>query len=91
MIKFLTISNKYKHKIIRFKKKGIINYPLYEIIVAFNNSRNKGKSIEKIGFYNPQKKNKSININNYRLSFWLLQGVHINFSLKKYLVKFIIN
>jgi ribosomal protein S16 len=58
-----------KNKVIRFKKKGIINYPLYEIIVTYKNLRNKSKSLEKLGFYNPHMGVKSIYINTYRLSY----------------------
>jgi len=88
---YLNTKNKIKrNKVIRFRKKGIINYPLYEIIVTYKDLRNKGKFLEKLGFYNPHVGAKSIYINTYRLSYWLLKGALINYTVKKYLVKFLL-
>ena len=78
-----------RQKVIRFKKKGIMKYPLYDIIVTFKDLRNRGSAVEKLGFYNPHKGVKSIYINTYRLSYWLIKGALINFTVKKYLVKFL--
>jgi len=47
-------------------------------------------ALEKLGFYNPNKGVKSIYINTYRLSYWLLKGALINYTVKKYLVKFLL-
>jgi ribosomal protein S16 len=69
MFRLILDYNKGNFKIIRFKKKGIIKYPLYDIIVAKKNIRNRGLAIEKLGFFNPQCNVKFININNYRLSY----------------------
>jgi len=69
----------------------MIKYPLYDIVVTYKNMRNKGLAIEKLGFFNPQCNVKFFNMNNYRLSFWLLKGTQINFTVKKYLVKFLLN
>lgn len=91
MIILFLNKNKQKQKIIRLKKKGIIKYPLYDIIVTYKNFKSKGKAIEKIGFFNPQNNIKSFSVNNYRLSFWLLKGVIINYTIRKYLVKFLVN
>jgi len=62
-------SNKTRQKVIRFRKKGIIRYPLYDIIVIYKDCRNRGMALEKLGFYNPQKGVKSIYLNTYRLSY----------------------
>jgi len=69
MITLFLNKSKQKQKIIRLKKKGIIKYPLYDIIVTYKNLKNKGRAIEKIGFFNPQNNVKFFSINNYRLSF----------------------
>lgn len=89
----LTLKNNHKNKqkVIRFRKKGIVRYPLYDIIVTYKNLRNKGASLEKLGFFNPQSGVKSLKVNGYRLSHWLLKGAFINYSVKKYLVKFLLN
>lgn len=82
---------KARQKIIRFKKKGILYYPIYDIVVSYKDIRNKGLIIEKLGFYNPHIKNKTIYINSFRLSYWLNKGVYLNKNIKKYLVKFLLN
>ena len=91
MIKLQILNKKTKQKVIRFRKKGIIRYPLYDIIVTHKNIRSKGLALEKLGFYNPQNKVKYIYLNTYRLSYWLLKGAKINYSVKKYLMKFLLN
>jgi ribosomal protein S16 len=58
----------FKQKIIRFKKRGKIHYPLYDIVVTFKNNKNKGYFIEKLGFLNPNLNNKIFFINSLRLS-----------------------
>lgn len=83
-------NNKIRQKVIRFRKKGIIRYPLYDIIVIYKDYRNRGLALEKIGFYNPHQGAKSIYLNTYRLSYWLLKGALINYTVRKYLVKFLL-
>lgn len=83
-------NRKIREKIIRFRKKGIIRYPLYDIIVTYRDIRNRGMALEKLGFYNPNKGVKSMYINTYRLSYWLLKGVLINYTVRKHLVKFLL-
>jgi ribosomal protein S16 len=60
---------KVREKVIRLRKKGVIYYPIYDIVVSYRDLRNRGLIIEKLGFYNPQKKKKIIYINSYRLSY----------------------
>jgi ribosomal protein S16 len=60
---------KTREKIIRLRKKGVIYYPIYDIIVSYKDNRNRGYIIEKLGFYNPHKKKKMIYINSFRLSY----------------------
>jgi len=82
---------KTREKIIRLRKKGVIYYPIYDIIVSYKDNRNRGYIIEKLGFYNPHKKKKMIYINSFRLSYWLNKGVLLNKNIKKYIVKFLLN
>jgi ribosomal protein S16 len=89
-MKLILKNNKNKKKVIRFRKKGILRYTLYDIVVTYKNLKNKGIALEKIGFFNPQFGVKSFRINIYRLSYWLLKGAFINYSVKKYLVKFLL-
>jgi len=90
MLKLKFVNKNNKQKIIRFRKKGIIRYPLYDVIVTYKNLRNKSIALEKLGFFNPQYGVKSLYVNIYRLSYWVLKGAFINYSVKKYLVKFLL-
>lgn len=38
---------------IRFRRRGHKRYPVFEIILTWKKSRNRGKFLEKLGFYNP--------------------------------------
>jgi ribosomal protein S16 len=60
---------KARNKIIRLRKKGIIYYPIYDIVVSYKDNRNRGLIIEKLGFYNPHVNKKLIYINSFRLSY----------------------
>ena len=51
---------KARQKKIRLRKKGIIYYPIYDIVVSYKDIRNRGSLIEKLGFYNPHIKNHPI-------------------------------
>jgi len=41
--------------VIRLKRIGCYKYPVFEIIVVFKKNRSKGKFIEKLGYFNPNK------------------------------------
>jgi len=58
-----------KVKVIRFRRKGTIRYPLYDIIVTLKDVRNKGKALEKLGFYNPNRGTKLFFLDSSRLGF----------------------
>jgi ribosomal protein S16 len=81
---------KNKSLIIKFWNRGKKHYPIYEILLSFK-INNKGYYIEKLGFYNPNFKNKLLFLNTYRLAYWLNKGVLINKSIKNYLIKYINN
>ena len=83
-------NRKIRQKIIRLRKRGQIYYPIYDIIVTFKDNKNRGKFIEKLGFFNPNFSERLFIINSSRLAFWLSRGVYINTTVKKYLVKFLV-
>lgn len=87
---FINKHKKVRQKVIRFRKRGAKYYPIYEIVLTIKDRRNGGFLLEKLGFYNPHG-TKSIYINTYRLSYWLLKGALVNYSVKKRLVKFLFN
>lgn len=58
-----------RHYSIRLKRTGRWRRPMYEIVVAFQDSRLAGKFFEKIGFYSPSSTTKLFFINFNRLAF----------------------
>lgn len=77
-------------KVIKFWNKGKKSYPIYELLLA-SKKNTKGFYLEKLGFFNPNSKEKLFFFNSYRLGFWLNKGVLINKTVKMYLIKFINN
>jgi len=49
----LRTARKYNLLNVRFRRKGFRNYPLYDIVVSNNRRRSKGRSLQRIGFFNP--------------------------------------
>ena len=41
LMKLILKNNKNKRKVIRFKNKGLLRYPLYDIVVTYKNLKNK--------------------------------------------------
>lgn len=88
---FFIKNRKIRQKVIRLRKRGQIYYPLYDIIVTFKDNRNRGRFIEKLGFVNPNGPNKTVFLNTGRLAFWISNGTLINNTVRKYMVKFLVN
>jgi len=68
---------------IRLKRVGAKNRASYRIVVMEKRSKNLGKSIAEIGFYNPLVKPPIININRQELEKWLNNGAQISPAVKK--------
>jgi len=83
-------NRKIRQKVIRLRKRGQIYYPIYDIVVTFKDKRNRGRFIEKLGFFNPNFSERIFLLNSSRLAFWISRGVFINTTVKKYLVKFLV-
>ena len=79
---------KYNEKIIRLRKKGCFKYPVYDIVVTYSYKRNKADFIERLGFFNPNLKERVLFIDTDRLAFWLNKGVKLTSSLRSRLYKF---
>lgn len=71
--------------IIRLKRVGSKNRGTYRIVVAEKRSKNLGKSIAEIGFYNPLVKPPIVNIKKPELEKWLKNGAEISPAVKKLL------
>ena len=83
-------NRKIRQKIIRFRKRGKIHYPLYDIVVTYRDNRNRGSFIEKLGFFNPNSYDKLLFLNTFRLGYWVSKGAGINNNVKKYISKFLL-
>lgn len=81
---------KFNKLVIRLRRKGCINYSLYEVVLMKQNSRRDGLVIERLGFINPQFNERIFFINSLRLSYWLNRGVIVHPTVKKYIVKFLV-
>lgn len=46
-------SSSFNKKVIRFRRRGHRQYPVFEIILTSKNKRARGSFVEKLGFYNP--------------------------------------
>lgn len=67
--------------VIRLRRVGRWNRPVYNIVVAFADARVGGASFEKIGFYSPSSTNKLFFINIERLAYWLMRGARPTFRI----------
>ena len=69
---------------IRFVRVGKKNKPFFRIAVGDSRRTPKGKFIEKLGYYNPLKKEKSIN--KERILYWLSNGAQCSDTVHNLLV-----
>jgi len=70
---------------IRLARFGARNNPFYRIVVTEKRQKQKGESLEKIGFWNPVKK--EFRIDKARLNLWLEKGAVLNPAVKKLIEK----
>lgn len=77
---------------IRLSRQGSKKNPFYKIIVADSRCPRDGKFIEKIGFFDPKKKNikEKIYLNIERMNYWIKNGAMLTKTvqqLKKNIIK----
>ena len=75
-------------KIIRLWRRGHKNYPLYHIVVIFSHKRGRGPFFERLGFFNPNLKERQLAVKTQRLAFWLNRGAYLHPSVTKLLGTF---
>ena len=68
---------------IRLKREGVKNKPFYRIVVVNSKTKNKGGSLEVLGFYNPIKK--IFKVDKEKLSKWLTLGAQSSEAINKLL------
>lgn len=89
MVRLRTVvgGNKLNHKIIRFRRRGHIKLPFYDIVLIQKNTRCRGSFIEKLGYFNPNFSERTLVIDIPRVAYWLNHGACVHDTVKKYLVK----
>ena len=65
---------------IRLKRIGRKKHPFYNIIISEKLTYIKGKYIEKLGYFDPIAKKKSINIE--RINYWLKNGAILSKTMQ---------
>ena len=72
---------------IRLSRRGSKKKPFYHIVVADVRAKRDGKYIEKLGYYDPMRKN-TLNIMKERCVYWKKMGAQtskkVKFLIKKY-------
>jgi small subunit ribosomal protein S16 len=61
--------------VIRLQRRGRVNAPFFSIVAADKRFKRNGRFLEKIGFYDPVKKNTSIKLE--RIKFWEEKGAKL--------------
>jgi len=80
-----------KHdKIIRLRRRGHKHYPVYDIVVSLRNKHSKGGALARIGYFNPNIKERCLALDFYALGSWLNKGVILHTTFKKLLSNFVI-
>lgn len=60
---------KFNSYVVRFRRRGLVHYAIYEIVVMAKKSRRQGKVIDKLGFFNPQITERIFYLNTERLAY----------------------
>jgi len=63
---------------VRLRRRGHHSYSVYEVVVSYKWKRRQSDYFEKLGFYNPQYREKVFFIDLYRLGFWLNRGAKLH-------------
>jgi small subunit ribosomal protein S16 len=66
---------------IKLANRGVRKKPFYRIVVCDDRRKLTGKTLETIGYWNPQKDEKKID--KARLNFWLDRGAQLTKGLTK--------
>lgn len=76
--------------ILRLKRKGCKRYSVYDIVVIYKKTRSQGRILERLGFFNPQIKERMFFINTSRLYHWVKKGIFVHWSVKRYFIKMLV-
>lgn len=75
---------------IRLSRVGTKKRPFYHIVVTDSRNKRDGRSIERIGFYNPVAtgKEQKLNIDTARIEYWLANGAQASGRVTRLLKDF---
>lgn len=77
--------------VLRLQNKGCRLYHVYDMVVLHRKSRkNKGKVLDKLGFWNPNYNERVLFFSSAKLYYWIERGLIVNYKVKKLLIKFFI-
>lgn len=73
---------KFNKVVIRFRRRGHVHYPIYEIVVIKQNARIRGLFIEKLGYFNPNFTERTFVFDATRLAYWVIPVLLFIIQLK---------
>jgi small subunit ribosomal protein S16 len=68
---------------IRLTRRGRTNRPFYRIVVMDESEKRDGKTIDSIGFYNPETKPETVQVDRKKLDYWQSKGAKLTDGVKK--------
>ena len=71
--------------VIRLARGGSKHRPFFHVVVADSHNRRDGRSIERVGFYNPvaNEKQERVRLQADRLNHWIAQGAQVSDAVAK--------
>ena len=72
---------------IRLARGGAKKTPCYRVVVANSEARRDGRFIEKVGYYEPTKEPKILNLDHERIEHWISQGAQPTSTVKSLIKK----
>jgi small subunit ribosomal protein S16 len=83
--KGITRNKSINNIVLRLRSKGCKLYHIYDMVVIHKRSRqNKGKVLDKVGFWNPNYNERMIFFDSTKLYYWIARGMVVNYKVKKY-------
>jgi small subunit ribosomal protein S16 len=70
---------------IRLRRMGGRNNPLYRVVVSDSRLTPRGSAVEELGSYNPHQDPPSLTVNRERLDHWIKSGAHLSPTVEKLL------
>jgi small subunit ribosomal protein S16 len=68
---------------IRLTRCGAKKKPFYRVVVLDSRTRRDGRTLDTVGFFNPQNREESINLNIDRIKYWVEKGGQMSPAVKK--------